>query len=403
MSAETQTPDRGRRDGGFTLIELLVVVGVVASLVAVLMPAVQSAREAARATACRNHVAQLTKAMLQSELALGHFPSGGWGDAWLGVEERGGGARQPGGWTFSILPFLEQTSLMQRVAGVTASDASARYQELAATSVALFACPSRRSATALALPAGSFRAALDTSVSLSIATRSDYAANAGTSASCPPLEIYRAIASDPAVASKSVQICHTTGGGGGNTLTVSISSMFGNGGHGNHSGDHVGVCSSCSDPVVVSSPSSLSQGDAWIRDSLATKVNRADGAIPDLQDGLVFRMSAITAARIRDGLSTTYLLGEKYVAAGLAEEGTDAGDSSPLFVGYSDDNLRWTYDPPLQDARGVSRPQAFGSPHAGGVNMSFADGSVRSIPYDIDPAVHRALSGRNDRIVASPP
>jgi prepilin-type processing-associated H-X9-DG protein len=186
-------------------------------------------------------------------------------------------------------------------------------------------------------------------------------------------------------------------------MTVSISAMFGNGGHGNHAGDHIGVCSSCSDPVAVSSPSSLSEGDAWTRDSLATKVNRADGGIPDLQDGLVFRMSAITAARIRDGMSTTYLLGEKYVAAGLAEAGTDAGDSAPLFVGYSDENLRWAYDPPLQDARGVSRPQAFGSPHAGGVNMSFADGSVRSIPYDIDPAVHRALSGRNDRIVASPP
>jgi hypothetical protein len=136
------------------------------------------------------------------------------------------------------------------VAGVTAGDVVARYRALAASPVTLFACPSRRSSSALPLPAGSFRAALDTSVSLSVATRSDYAANAGTSASCPPLTIYRAIASDPAVASKSVQICHATGGGGGNTLTVSISAMFGNGGHGNHSGDHVGVCSSCSDPVV---------------------------------------------------------------------------------------------------------------------------------------------------------
>jgi prepilin-type processing-associated H-X9-DG protein len=186
-------------------------------------------------------------------------------------------------------------------------------------------------------------------------------------------------------------------------MTVSISAMFGNGGHGNHSGDHVGVCSSCSDPVMVTSPSSLSEGDAWTLDSLAAKVNRSDGGLPDLQDGLVFRMSEVRVAAVRDGMSSTYLLGEKYVAAGLAEAGTDAGDSAPLFVGYSDDNLRWAYDAPLQDTRGLSRPQAFGSPHAGGVNMSFADGSVRSIPYDIDPTVHRALAGRNDRIVATPP
>jgi hypothetical protein len=76
---------------------------------------------------------------------------------------------------------------------------------------------------------------------------------------------------------------------------------------------------------------------------VAAKVNRSDGGLPDLQDGLVFRMSALTAGAVRDGMSTTYLLGEKYVAGGLAGAGTDAGDTAPLFVGYSDDNLRWAY------------------------------------------------------------
>lgn len=403
MPAVTQTSVRSRRDGGFTLIELLIVVGIVSALLALLLPAVQSAREAARATACRNHLAQLTKAVLHHESSMRHLPSGGWGDAWLGVADRGSGVGQPGGWTFSILPFVEQSTLMDTVAGATAGDVVARYQALTATPVSLFACPSRRSSSPLPMVTASFLAALDASVSLPVATRSDYAANAGTSASCPPLEIYRSIASDPAVASKSVQICHTTGGGGGNTLTVSLSAMFGNGGHGNHSGDHVGICSSCSDPVVVTSPSSLGAGDAWTRDSVAAKVNRADGGLPDLQEGLVFRMSEVRAAAVRDGMSATYLLGEKYVAAGLAEAGTDAGDTAPLFVGYSDDNLRWAYDPPLQDTRGLSRPQAFGSPHAGGVTMSLADGSVRSIPYDIDPTVHKALAGRKDGSVVVPP
>lgn len=400
MSAETQTPER---DGGFTVVELLIVVGIVAVLVALLVPAVQLAREAARATACRHHLGQLSKAAQHHESSLRHLPSGGWSDGWLGVADRGSGVRQPGGWTFSILPFVGQSDLMKRVTDVTSGDAAARYRELAESPVSVFACPSRRSSTALPLAAGSFLVALDTEVSLTRATRSDYAANAGTSASCPPLEIYRAIAADPAVSGKEVQICHVTGGGGGNTLTVSISAMFGNGGHGNHTDDHVGKCSSCSDSVVVSSPSSLGEGDVWTRDSVAAKVNRSDGGLPDLQDGLVFRMSAVPAAAVRDGMSSTYLFGEKYVAAGLAEAGTDAGDTASLFVGYSDDNLRWAYDLPLQDQRGVSRPQAFGSPHAGGANMSFADGSVRSIPYEIDPAVHKALAGRNDKVVVSPP
>ncbi|MCE2726964.1 MAG: hypothetical protein LW698_09340 [Planctomycetaceae bacterium] len=35
--------------------------------------------------------------------------------------------------------------------------------------------------------------------------------------------------------------------------------------------------------------------------------------------------------------------------------------------------------------------------------MSLADGSVRSIPYDIDPTVHQALAGRKDGIIVVAP
>ena len=75
-------------------------IAIIGTLAGLLLPAVQSARESSRMTACRNHVGQLAKAMLHHESSQGFFPSGGWGPNWLGVAGRTSDSTQPGGWIY---------------------------------------------------------------------------------------------------------------------------------------------------------------------------------------------------------------------------------------------------------------------------------------------------------------
>src|SRR5712671_205688 len=97
-----------RSRSGFTLIELLVVIAIIAVLIGLLLPAVQKVREAAARTQCQNNLKQFGIGMHSCHDVAGSFPSSGWGWLWVGDPDRGQGKKQPGGWTFNVLPFIEQ-------------------------------------------------------------------------------------------------------------------------------------------------------------------------------------------------------------------------------------------------------------------------------------------------------
>ena len=133
---------------GFTLVELLAVITIIGILIALLLPAVQAAREAARMTQCQNNLKQLSLGCLQCEQANGFFPTGGWGYDWVGDADRGQGKRQPGGWLFCILPYLEQRQLSALGAGMPIAQKNAANTWRMGTSFTIMCCPTRRRATA---------------------------------------------------------------------------------------------------------------------------------------------------------------------------------------------------------------------------------------------------------------
>src|SRR4051812_33909635 len=96
------------RRSAFTILELLCVVAIISLLIGLLLPAIQKTREAASRIKCANHIKQSSLACLNHETTYGFLPSGGWGYSYLGQPDKGAGAAQPGGWIYSILPFIEQ-------------------------------------------------------------------------------------------------------------------------------------------------------------------------------------------------------------------------------------------------------------------------------------------------------
>jgi prepilin-type N-terminal cleavage/methylation domain-containing protein len=180
MRAVFSPTARPRGRGGFTLIELLVVIAIIAILIGLLLPAVQKVREAANRAECGNNLKQMALGYHSCHDQNGYFPSGGWGWTWIGDPDRGSGKSQPGGWLFSILPYVEQGSLyLQGAGGTAAQKATANYAK-AQMPLKLFMCPTRRNFQAYVNSGNYGYVNAPTASSMPVFAKADYAATCGS-------------------------------------------------------------------------------------------------------------------------------------------------------------------------------------------------------------------------------
>lgn len=163
-----------RRSRGFTLVELLVVIAIIGVLVALLLPAVQAARESARRTQCSNHLKQMGLAFHNHEDSLKHLPTGGWGWNYVGDPDGGFAENQPGGWTYNILPWIEQNNLREIGLGQPGPLKQAELARLVGTPIKFYHCPSRRTARLYPITVQPVNAAAVTQ-----GAKLDYAVNCG--------------------------------------------------------------------------------------------------------------------------------------------------------------------------------------------------------------------------------
>lgn len=329
---------------GLSLIELLIVVAIIALILQLALPAVDMSREAARQSQCQNHLRQLSVA---SELHLathGFFPSGGWTHHWVADPNRGFGKGQPGGWCYSLLPYLDQSALHDLGLGFADGERRRISAEAFATPVPVFVCPSRRLSRPWPFTRNGSLINVDEPRA---AGRSDYAGNIGS-------------------------------------LMPTDQRWLG--------------------PTSLDEGDRWKEGDDPETQWVATRQNgviyqRSEVTPAMVEDG--FSKTFLFGEKFMH--PGHYKTGESFgddqgLFIGFDRDNARSGNTLHPPMRDKEVELVWL---PGGDDESVT-DWNFGSAHLTGCHVAFCDGSVQRISYDIEMRVYSLLSGRNDNLAHTP-
>ena len=322
----------------FTLVELLVVISIIGVLMALLLPAVQSARESGRRTQCLNNLKQIGLAAQSHLQAQGFFPTGGWNHEFVGDPDMGFTERQPGGWNYTLLPYLEEGAAFGLGRGADNTTKLAAGKAILETPISAYYCPTPRSPQA-------------------------YPSNV------------------------SFKNASAVSAGGKTDYAACVGGFFNNG--------SIDVFPPTS--YLGTTPATVAAGKTfdWV-----TEMNKNTGIRNGGFRGLIYMRSMVKSAKVHDGISKTLLFGEKALATQSYENATNPrnfGDDENAMSGFNSDQYRRTMNLPNQDAeQTVSDYDDFGGPHTAVFNVALGDGSIHSISYSIDLAPWRSFGIRDD-------
>ena len=132
---------RPHSNGGFTLVELLVVIGIIALLISMLLPALNSAREQAKAATCLSNLRQIGTAMTMYAQEFGNYVVPGSILRWDSGKPQGGRGEENWATMLVMLKYLTATSQLE-LSGSGSPPAEDVFQNEMSFGDSVFRCPS---------------------------------------------------------------------------------------------------------------------------------------------------------------------------------------------------------------------------------------------------------------------